>query len=305
MSKVAITKSKIDDLANVIAQKTGEAAPMTLTEMESAVDNIVMRSSSDVTASGATVSIPSGLYSESVSKTVESGVAGQPTIISGTVSNHSKTLTPSVVNGTGYITGGTITGTPKTVSASDLVSGSQNITNNGTFDVTNLASVIVNVSGGGGGASNMVTGTFTGTTEGAALTVPLSYTGSGYPLAAIIFPAEGSRNAEGNYYNTIHKYAFNIFAITKAYPDTPTYTTSGNNNMAVTNVYYKSSASNAAIMSRSGSSSANTFSSGDAIESAITGVRFKSATEMSVFISSTSYGFLVNTSYQYCVLYSS
>lgn len=305
MSKVAITKSKIDDLANVIAQKTGEAAPMTLTEMESAVDNIVMRSSSDVTVSGATVTAPAGYYTSAVTKTVESGVAGTPMIISGSVSNHSKTLTPSVVNGTGYISGGTVTGTPKTISASDLVSGSQNITSNGTVDVTNLASVIVNVSGGGGGASNMVTGTFTGTTAGAALAVPLSYTGSGYPLAAIIFPAEGARNEDGTYYNTLHRYAFNIFAIAKSYPNTPTYTTSGNNNLAVTNVYYKSSSSNATSMSRSGSSNANTFSSGDAIASVTTGVRFKSATTMSVFISSTSYGFLVNTPYTYCVLYSS
>lgn len=303
MSKVAITKSKIDDLANVIAQKTGEAAPMTLTEMESAVDNIVMRSSSDVTASGATVSIPSGLYSESVSKSVESGVAGTPMIISGTVSNHSKTLTPSVVNGTGYISGGTITGTPKTISASDLVSGSQTITSNGTVDVTNLASVIVNVSGGG--VTNVVTGTFTGTTTGAALAVPLSYTGSGYPLAVMIFPTEGSTNQQGSFYPTLHRYAIDLFIAAKCYPSTPTYTTSGNNNAAAVNIYYKSSSSNPATLSRGGSTNANTYSSSDSTASTSTAVRFKSPTSMSVFISSTSYGFLANIPYTYCVLYSS
>ena len=60
------------------------------------------------------------------------------------------TVTPSVTNTTGYITGGTKTGTGVTVSASELVSGSQTITENGTVNVTNLASVVVDVPTGGG-----------------------------------------------------------------------------------------------------------------------------------------------------------
>ena len=78
-----------------------------------------------------------------------SGTAGTPTASKGTVSNHSVTVTPSVTNSTGYITGGTKTGTGVTVSASELVSGSETKTENGTYDVTNLASLVVNVSGGG------------------------------------------------------------------------------------------------------------------------------------------------------------
>jgi hypothetical protein len=69
------------------------------------------------------------------------------------------TVTPSVTNTTGYITGGTKTGTGVSVSASDLVSGSQTITSNNTYDVTNLASVVVNVSGGG--VSGVAKGTLT------------------------------------------------------------------------------------------------------------------------------------------------
>lgn len=76
-----------------------------------------------------------------------SGTAGTPSATKGTVSNHSVTVTPKVTNTTGYITGGTKTGTAVTVSASELVSGSQNITSNNTYDVTNLAQVVVNVSG--------------------------------------------------------------------------------------------------------------------------------------------------------------
>lgn len=71
------------------------------------------------------------------------GTAGTPSATKGTVSNHSVSVTPSVTNTTGYITGGTKTGTAVTVSASELVSGSQTITDNGTVNVTNLASVTV------------------------------------------------------------------------------------------------------------------------------------------------------------------
>lgn len=87
---------------------------------------------------------------ETVNVTVNampSGTAGTPTATKGTVSNHSVSVTPSVTNTTGYITGSTKTGTAVTVSASELVSGSETKTANGTYDVTNLASLVVNVSG--------------------------------------------------------------------------------------------------------------------------------------------------------------
>lgn len=104
---------------------------------------ITRRSSSDLTASGATVTAPAGYYSSQASKSVATGTAGTPSASKGTVSNHSVSVTPSVTNTTGYITGGTKTGTAVTVSASELVSGSQTISDNGTVNVTNLASVTV------------------------------------------------------------------------------------------------------------------------------------------------------------------
>lgn len=76
-----------------------------------------------------------------------SGSAGTPTATKGTVSNHAVTVTPSVTNTTGYITGGTKTGTAVSVSASELVSGSETKTENGTYDVTNLETLVVNVQG--------------------------------------------------------------------------------------------------------------------------------------------------------------
>lgn len=109
---------------------------------------VTRNDSSDLTASGATVTAPAGYYASSASKSVASGTAGTPTATKGTVSSHSVTVTPSVTNTTGYITGGTKTGTAVTVSASELVSGSETKTANGTYDVTNLAEIVVDVSGG-------------------------------------------------------------------------------------------------------------------------------------------------------------
>ena len=103
------------------------------------------RSSSDLTASGATVTSPAGYYASSASKSVASGTAGTPTATKGTVSNHAISVTPSVTNTTGYISGGTKTGTAVSVSASELVSGTLQVTQNGTKDVTNYASVNVQV----------------------------------------------------------------------------------------------------------------------------------------------------------------
>ncbi len=88
-----------------------------------------------------------------------SGTAGTPTATKGTVSNHSVTVTPSVTNTTGYITGSTKTGTAVTVSASELVSGSETKTENGTYDVTNLASLVVNVPAGSSKNVQVVQGT--------------------------------------------------------------------------------------------------------------------------------------------------
>ena len=82
---------------------------------------------------------------------IPTGTAGTPTATKGSVSNHSISVTPSVTNTTGYITGSTKTGTAVSVSASELVSGNKSITSNGTnIDVTNYATVSVSVDTGGG-----------------------------------------------------------------------------------------------------------------------------------------------------------
>ena len=112
---------------------------------------ITQRSSTDLTVGGATVTAPAGYYASSAQKSIQSGTEGTPTATKSAVSNNSVSITPSVTNSAGYITGSTKTGTAITVSASELVDGTFAINSSGTKDVTNYASA--SVAAGGATAS--------------------------------------------------------------------------------------------------------------------------------------------------------
>lgn len=134
----------------IVVTTNGDATPSSgklLSKVTVNVPTGTARDSSDITVSGATVNVPAGLYSSAASKSVASGTAGTPTASKGAVSNNSVTVTPSVANTTGYITGGTKTGAGVTVSASELVSGNKAITPSETaqsgIDVTNFKTVSV------------------------------------------------------------------------------------------------------------------------------------------------------------------
>lgn len=156
---------------------------------------------------------------------------------------------------------------------------------------------------GGGGASNAVTGTFKGTTTGAAMDITLNYSGSGYPIAVLIYPSEGTYNGSGSFYNLIQRYAYNTFLLVKSNLNTaPTYT---GTSQALALGRYKSSTSNSTSHNNVGNSNTAAYNDADATSGNYSVVRIRSKTKMSVFIASTSYGFAANIDYTYWVLYSS
>ena len=145
--------------------KTGTAVTVSASELVSGTYTVSASGTHDVT-NYASASVAAGGATASATK--------------GTVSNHSISVTPSVTRTAGYVTAGSANGTAVTVSASELVSGSQTITTNDTYDVTNLAQVVVDVQGGG--SSGMQVATTTATPSVASSSI--SFTGlSGQPTS--------------------------------------------------------------------------------------------------------------------------
>lgn len=218
-----------------------------------------------------------------------------------TVTDHTLSVTPSVTNSAGYISGGTHTGSSVSVTASELVSGTKTITQNGLIDVANYASVLI--------GDIVITGTFTGTTGGSSSDVSIPYTGSGYPIALIICPTEGPYNSStGSYYNLLSYCATAIFVGVKAEIDVaPQYGSNISANHMIVMHRYKSSTSNATQYSIQQGTS-YMYSNTDATSGGISVVRLKTTTTMSVYFSSgsgTNYGFAPNIEYTYYIVYSS
>ena len=150
---VDLSQDTVTQASHIVAGHTGHLADGTQVQGTGGGGTYQAKTNISPTTSSQTI-IPDNGYDALSSVQINAmptGTAGTPTATKGTVSNHSISVTPSVTNATGYITGGTKTGTAVTVSASELVSGSETKTANGTYDVTNLAELVVNVSGGKNG----------------------------------------------------------------------------------------------------------------------------------------------------------
>lgn len=181
-------------------------------------------------------------------------------------------------------------------------SGSQNLSNL----ADTIASITTGEGGGGGGATNFVMGTFTTNSASGVQSVTIPYTGSGYPIAAIVFVTGGAYNsAVSAWYNSTQRYAIGQWTMHKSNTTTsPTYTTSGERNYGVTATIYKSSTSSATTYTRNSAMGTNTYSSSDASASNTACCRFKSSTTLSVYVASTSYGLMANIDYTYMIVYS-
>lgn len=177
-----------------------------------------------------------------------------------------------------------------------------------TYTPAEMATAIASIPTG---ATNYVTGSFTtSSSTGAAETVTIPYTGSGYPIACLIYVKGGAYNntssGDTNWYNSVQRYAIGQWAMSKSNQTTaPTYGTSGAANQGVTMGIFKNSTSTPTTYSRTSAMTTNTFSSSNATGAVATAVRFKSATQMSVYVASSSYGLLADTEYTYHIIYSS
>lgn len=182
-----------------------------------------------------------------------------------------------------------------TATASDVASGKIFVDASGN-SATGTAS--------GGGASNLVTGTFTGVTAGENMAVTIPYTGTGYPLIISIVPTGGGKVID----NLIQRYVIWNFAAAKynmgvapAYAGTST-DTDGYSTLAM----YKNSTSSASTRSQASAVKALFADTGDPTgSSSATCVLLNSATQITVKIATTYYGFAQNVSYTYNIIYSS
>ena len=235
-----------------------------------------------------------------------SGTAGTPTATKGTVSNHSVSVTPSVTNTTGYITGGTKTGTAVTVSASELVSGTKSITSNGTgIDVTDYAEVDVNVSSG---ASNIVSGTFTTNSTAGVQTISIPYTGNGYPMMAQIYTTGGiNATTQQAWHDSIVSRQIGAWSFTKrVMSPAPTYDDASEKNLGSSTWTFKNSSSDPSVFGAQGNASAQIYRASGAASGGASCCRFTNDKTISIYVDGTGdvYGFPNSVEFTYMIVYS-
>ena len=190
------------------------------------------------------------------------------------------------------------------------------VTASASDGLTTLAGKISQIQTGGGGASNIVTGTFTtGSTRAAASSTTLSYSGSGYPIAVMVYIDGGAYNntSGGNttWYASVNRYDVGTFYATKSEMNTtPTYVSSGDvtANGAVVAIIYKNSTTDSTNYTRTSNMSAKMYNSSNA-STTYNCIRFKgNGKTLSWYVgnkASNNIGLAPSTKYAYIVIYSS
>jgi len=205
-------------------------------------------------------------------------------------------------------------GTIRTITTTDEITlGSLSVTSNGTYTApsgTAYNEVAVSVSGGGGGATNVVTGTFNydSTYSGTAQDISLNYTGSGYPIAMLIFTAEGGYNPNGTAYNTIWRLGTVMHMMVKRVIDNtpPSYSATSVEDAAAVTIRYKSSSTTPNTLTTSAGTANYVYNvTGASVTYPATTAVFKTNKTLSIYVADTSYGFIPGIEYKYIVYYTS
>ena len=195
--------------------------------------------------------------------------------------------------------------------------GSKGVT--ATFDSTTgllgLIGEISNIQQGGTSCPKLVMGEFTTGSSGASTgSVSLNYNGSGYPIMFLAYVKNGvynnSSTGDTTWYNSMNRYDVGLVIMVKAdTTTTPTYATSGTENTGAISYVCKNSTSNATNYGRSGSMTANTYTSSSTNAStSSTMIRFKgNGKTLSYYVgnrTSGTYGLARSTTFSYIVVYS-
>ena len=347
VAKVILNGNTLIDVTDKTVASSNLVSPNTALSADgtTVTGALVTKSASDVTVSGATTTIPAGVYSSQVQKTVSSGsattpattITANPTIsvsssglITASVSG-SKSVTPTV--SAGYVSSGTAgtvsvsgsntsqlttqaaqtitpTTTNQTIASGKYLTGTQTVLGDANLVAANIADgvTIFGVTGTHqGGASNVCQGTFTTvSSKNTAATFDTGYTGSGYPVALVIYVDGGPYDSNSEWYNTVERYAVGFYSMVKSETTTvPSYSTSGTENQGTVVMLYKSSSSVSYSQANMFTNTNNSFSSSNANSGTVC-VRFKNNNHtVSYYTYGISTGLPVSTKMVYIAVYSS
>jgi hypothetical protein len=199
--------------------------------------------------------------------------------------------------------------TPLTDAINALITYSNSVT--GESD-TNLSDAVYSLAEGygqGGGVSNVVTGTFKSTATAESVDVDVDYSGTGYPIAMLIFVVEGASNANGTFYGTVLRGANVFYVIVKHATDvSPTYSgADATDKAAYVSRYKNSSSDNTSTYSTAGN--ANIYNNANAATNNDRIVKLRSNKKFAVYMcasgGSANGGFAPNVDYRYVIVYSS
>lgn len=192
---------------------------------------------------------------------------------------------------------------------------SKGVTASASDGLTTLAGKISQIQTGGGGSSNVITGTFTTGSSYGASTETINYNGSGYPILAIVWVDGGIYNSGsgGNttWYNSTSRYDAGLVILSKSRTNVaPSYSSSGDDNTAAITYVYKNSTSSATTYGWAGVMNNNAYVGSSTNAAANNSMlRFKgNGKTLAYYVGnrgSTSRGLARSTKFAYLVLYSS